>query len=539
MSVFAMQAQPTATTPSSTVATKPQKKSPMQKQIPTLVGVGILLVSLVAGLLMFGKGTGVFAPRASAEETPKSVRTTNVTDKSFTISFYTDAATAGFVKYGTDANALKNQASDDRDQLSGSIGDYRLHHITVRGLEPGTKYYYVLGTGSKAEHDNNGAPFTLTTPPALADTPPTSKTVYGTVKTSGGTPANGSVVFISMQGVGELSSLVKSSGSWAVALGSARTADGSSYADISDETTMSVIVQGIEPTQTALLSTNVSDAQPIPELILGTGGAAVQQQGTTTGGGLTPDQIAAQKAAQEPASTPTPTSGAGGVLDSLTDDSSTTGAEKNLLDDSTKASESSAAAEINLDEVAENDTPVLNTQPVFTGKAAPSVEVSIEIHSDNQILQTVTANESGEFSLDLSKIREQLDPGEHTIAYTYTDPTTGQDVTKTQTFIVEDESALLAQAGITKSTSSTSSSTSFGSGNPVPLDTPTPTPTKAPVTESTDSASATRSAMVATDSGVYTSGSVGETFMLIAGGLFFVFAGWWSWWLANEARKVV
>ncbi|HEX9817845.1 MAG TPA: hypothetical protein VGA89_03075, partial [Patescibacteria group bacterium] len=101
------------------IPTKKTKTPFAKRQIPTLLGLGILVVSLVAGVLVFGEGPGVFAPRATPETTPKNVRVTNLTDKSFTISFVTEEATSGFVKYGTQEGALRSQASDDRDQLSG------------------------------------------------------------------------------------------------------------------------------------------------------------------------------------------------------------------------------------------------------------------------------------------------------------------------------------------------------------------------------------------------------------------------------------
>ena len=121
----------------------------MKIQIPTAVGLLVLLGALISGLIFFGDGTGVFAPRATAETTPKNIRITNVKDDSFTITFFTEKATSGFVKYGTEESKLNSQASDDRDQLSGTVGEFNLHHITLRGLNPATDYYFVLGTDSR------------------------------------------------------------------------------------------------------------------------------------------------------------------------------------------------------------------------------------------------------------------------------------------------------------------------------------------------------------------------------------------------------
>ena len=474
---------------------QPGKKSPIsKKQIPTILGLLVLVVSLIAGLLLFSDGTGVFAPRATPETTPKNVKVTNLTDKSFTVSFYTDEATSGFVKFGIEDGSLKSQASDDRDQLSGTIGDYRLHHVTVRGLNPNTTYFYTLGTASVSRFDNNGAPFTVRTLPAPSGTPPVSKTIYGTVVNEAGSAAEGSIVYVLSEGVGEMSSLVKSSGSWAIALANARQSDGSGFANLNDDTELSVIVQGVEPTKSSIFSTTVADAQPVPELTLGQTPEArpVDQQNSASNqqidlGDL--DDIVDQ---------------AGGDVDDLV--------EEEVLD---------------LSSLSPGEEPTVESpSPVIRGKAAPGVTVTIEVNSETQIVQTLVADENGDFELDLAAIGGQLEPGQHTVSYSYNDPDTGQEVTKTQTFTVAGSAGLLAQGN--------TGDDSFGSGNPVPLTpTPTPTPTASPTAEVT-----TKSAVVSTDSGTYQAGTVENTIALVIGGLFFMFAGAWSWWLAKEAKQV-
>ena len=46
-----------------------------------MLGLGVLVVALIGGLVMFGTGTGVFAPRATPQTTPKQVKITNVADQ--------------------------------------------------------------------------------------------------------------------------------------------------------------------------------------------------------------------------------------------------------------------------------------------------------------------------------------------------------------------------------------------------------------------------------------------------------------------------
>jgi len=473
-----------------------------KKQLPTILGLTILVVSLVAGLLLFSGGTGVFAPRATPETTPKNVKVTNVTDKSFTVSFYTDEATSGFVKFGDDENSLRSQASDDRDQLSGTVGEYQLHYVTVRGLNPNTSYFYVLGTGSVPRFDNSGVPFNLRTLPAPAGVPPASKTIYGTVVTETGAPAEGSIVSVLSEGVGEMSSLVKSSGSWAVALANARQTDGSGYADVTDETGLNIIIQGVDPSKSSVFSTTVAEAQPTAEVTLGQNPEA---------------QPASESEVDDSDDDDFSQDGFPNIED--IDDLGTGG-----LDDADLAADSEV---LDLTMVSETDQPTVNsTAPLIKGVAAPGVAVTIEVNSDHQVIQTLVADENGEFSLDLAALGTALEPGEHTVSYSYTDPNTGEEVSRTQTFLVADTSSQLAQAD-------TTNDETFGSGEPVPVTTPTPTPTTTPTpTEDT-----TKSAVVSTDSGTLKAGSVENTIALVVGGVFFIIAGAWSWWLAHEVSQ--
>jgi len=542
------------------------KNAMMKKQIPTLLGLGVLVVGLIAGLIFFSGGTGVFAPRASAETTPKNIRITNVSDKTFTISFYTDLATPGFVKYGKEAGSLKAQATDDRDQLSGVVGQYKLHHITVRGLDPGVPYYYTLGTGSKSTFDNQGEPFTITTALDPKTPPPASKTIYGSVLSQGGTPAEGSIVYVTIEGVGDLSSMVRSSGSWATSLASAWDSTGQNYAEIEDSTTVDILAQGESASLTANIKTTVADSQPAADLTLGQGSSTAETASKkqiamtdtkadhATNSATTPPYVSLTPAIKpfEASLSATPS-----VSPVSTNSARLTPTPTSSLSSNKIVVESTISAFLDLEEIAEaTDSTQIITQPkpVIKGIAAPSVVINISVHSEVEYTDQVTADENGDFEFDMTQYTEGLEPGEHTITYSYVDPETGEEIEKTHTFYVEEDAATtdssstseamtasdtttdtdtdnyIAQASTTTTPTPTTSET-YGSGNPYPITTPTPT--------ATDSGKgATRSAVVSTDSGVFQAGSVGTTMILVMGGLFFLFTGAWSWWLAGQVDAV-
>lgn len=499
------------------------------KRIPTLVGVGLLVVALILSTIFFQQGLGVFSPRATPESTPKQVRITNLTESSFTISFLTEGEVSGAVKFGTEENALKQTATDHRDGLSGTIGKYKLHYINVRGLQPNTTYYYVLNTNGGTLFDNNGAPFKVITA-RKSGSPIAAKTIYGTVSSESGAPAEGAVVYIAIDGAGEMSSLVASSGSWAIPLSNARTVDGAEYAKVDDDTTLQVFVQGDTATEIARGTTTVADAQPIPALVFGqtaivSNTEALQAESATA---TREDEIAVET--PEESMVMTDTSSESAMVTPVETPSSSTSSQ---LADSSIASDSSTSAEVTeFDLTTETQTkPTLTTtQPTFSGTAAPNATVTIEIHSDTQINHQLIANADGTFSLNIAELSKELEPGEHTITYSYTDAN-GQPQTKTETFYVEPQStsSTLAQA-----TTATPSPTPFGTDNPYPINGST---TSASVTSSSSASSSSSSGRVSnpsTASGMPVTGSVGTTMALIFGGMFFIISGAWSYWASKQ-----
>ncbi len=520
--------------------TIPTKKTFLQKQFPTLIGLVVLVVALGAGMMFIATGPGVFAPRATPQTTPKNIKLSNVTDNSFTVSFLTDEATAGFIKYGSSEDRLNSQASDDRDQLSGSVGKYTLHHITLRGLDPSTTYYYSLGTGSGSAFDNNGQPFKVATA-KRGGTPSAAKTAYGTVNSTSGTPAEGSIVYVTIDGVGEMSSLVKNSGSWAIPLSNARSTDGSSYADIKDTMPMTITVQGPSANQTAQLTTTVAESQPVATISLGANGSSSVAEKASPSPAAE-DSMSASGSATNVSGTESET--ATNALNTLLADGATGGATSTLSGtSSTSAIIASASTVVDLTDTTTQT--VLTSQPVITGQAAPNVKINVKVNSENEYEFDVVADGNGGFTLDLAKLQAELEPGEHTVEYSYVDPNTGKTVTKVETFFVANpngaSSTQLALASPKATTSpkpssspktSSSSATPFGSGNPFPIGGASASPSASP--KASAATSSGRVSNPATTSGVPVSGSVGTTVALIGGGIFFILAAGWSFLVARN-----
>lgn len=509
-------------------------KNLLNKRIPTLIGLAVLVVALIAGIFFLGDGPGVFAPRATPSTTPKKIKVTNVTDNSFTVSFLTDESTPGFIKYGTQANDLNSQASDDRDQLSGTVSDFQMHHITIRGLQPSTNYYYTLGTGSNSSFDNNGEPFVIKTT-ARNGAPAAAKTIYGSVSNQSGNPADGAVVYVVLSNAGEMSSLVKSSGSWAVPLSNARTKDGSGYAQITDEDTILINVQGKNLSETISYPTTVAQAQPVETLIFGQTlpilESPISQEEALDSTTIVVDDSPEQNLTDSSISSATQEAV---PFNSFSENDSIRSSVLSDISDDLSATQSATSESQVQKVVLDLDDPAVQVittdQPTITGKVPPGVTVTIEVHSDTNIQEFVVADANGNFTLDIASLSKTLEPGPHEVTYSYADPITEETITKTVSFTVEQPVNQLAQAQ------------PYGSGNPYPPSTATPATQSSIASESavaTNSAATqeARTSVPSTNEAVPVSGSVGTTMALVFGGLFFIISGLWSFWISHQLGK--
>ena len=231
--------------------------------IPTLFGILITLGGLVTGLWLM-RNTTSFNTSASIDEAPANIQITNVSDTAFSVSWVTAKATSGYVKYNEDRLASSELVvSDDRDQDKGSIGSYFTHLVSVRGLKASTNYKIKIGSGKSL-----GSESVVTTGMTLRNPPP-ADVVYGQIMTSGGDPAEGSLVYVRLPGVVPQVALVKTSGSWVVPLSISRTSDLTSFASYDKQSATADISVQAGPLGTSNISVVLSNARPMAPIVLG------------------------------------------------------------------------------------------------------------------------------------------------------------------------------------------------------------------------------------------------------------------------------
>lgn len=486
----------------------------LQARIPTIFGLGILILGVVAGIVLLGQGTSGFLPRASEDAIPKNIKITNITDTSFTVSFLTDAAAPGYVEYGTEPNRTNIQVRDDRDQLSNSAGTFTTHHVTVRGLTATTQYYFRLGTGGRTSYDNNGQAFSIRTArpiPAGAE----ARTAYGTVNTSVGNPADGAIVYITIQGSSPLSAQVKSDGTWALPLSGVRSLDLSGAVALSNETTVQVDVQGGRASDTLRLNTTVGGLTPLQPLQFGTtpteGAAPSTVQSVDPNAEVRTDEDL-DPVTTQPAQPATTTSNPTGSFSSLVGEN--------------ESSQVMTASDIDIR--LEDQEVITTTQPEFQGKAPAGGFIQIEVNSEPTYFGTAQASGTGDWTWTPPA---GLEPGPHTITVTYTDDNGVQQRVQ-RNFIVQ--------------ANGESSMPAFVSTPSAVVSTPTPSPTPNLIAQATATPSATPRAtvaptvaQVATAPAQPVSGTVETTWslILIAAICFVVGGGTTAWAWSNRSSE--
>ena len=394
------------------------KNNIWNKKIPTLLGLLIILVGIFATTFLT-KNTQLVQTNASNSSQPKNVRITNIKDTSFTVSYSTDSPTPGSLTYGQDKN-MGQSSFDDRDQKNGSLNNYSIHYITLKNLNPLTKYYFTIISGQQS-YSSNDLPFEATTAPPLIDTSSLNTNLKGQIGFLDQSASKETVVYLTTENAQVLSSLAETDGNYLIPLGETRTSDLSSFYSFSKNSVIKILASNGTLSSNAVLY--YSQAQKIPQIT------------------LSKDYDFREGDAQ----TASPSANLEN-FPSITSSSSDTKKSPKIISP-------------------QNDQGFSDQKPLFKGTSLPGESVKIIIHSDQQIQANVSTDSSGNWSY---KPSTPLSPGNHTITI-ITKNASGILQTISQSFVVYASGTQIAGA--------------IGSPTPTiaPTVTDTPTPTPTPI----------------------------------------------------------
>lgn len=303
----------TPSTPPDNLQTRSKSEGGFLSKIKPKTVLAVILAINIVGVL----ATIVYAYFLKPYSKPKDIRVTNVTSRSVTISWVTDKACPGVVIYSEKDNfgpwvfakMGKNMDYDDRDlerarlEVSSDVesdlseskdtnvslvddinvttfGNYFVHHVTLRNLDPETEYYFMVGNSIQFS-DGNGLfadDFTTVTENKIKtyaelDTMPVPNPSYGHAETSDGNNILDGVMFIdvsSIENAGPLSSVLNESGNWYIDLSSLRNMEtGESYAEVvssADKGSENLFLEAGSYGKSVVIENSLNNDAPAPNI---------------------------------------------------------------------------------------------------------------------------------------------------------------------------------------------------------------------------------------------------------------------------------
>ncbi|MBU6289793.1 MAG: hypothetical protein KGS10_16665, partial [Chloroflexi bacterium] len=174
----------------------------------------------------------------------RSIRIANVRDTSFTVSWVTDVATTGAIRWGPDDGTTPATVVAD---TRGATATFTVHYVTVNGAKASTRYRLDVVSGTVTD-TNAGTHHLVTTGPTLALTG--SDQARGTIARADGTAPDGVVVHVRATGTtgtsAPLAFLMTAANAkeWAANLGNLRTATLDATYPVTDTTQVIVTADG-------------------------------------------------------------------------------------------------------------------------------------------------------------------------------------------------------------------------------------------------------------------------------------------------------
>jgi len=401
------------------------KNNIWNKRIHPFIGVLFLIFSL--GTIGFLSSNAIlFGTKAATDNTPKNVKISNISDSSFTVSYFTDSNTTGSISYG-ETQTPDKVALDDRDKETSA--EHFVHYVTVKNLKPSTKYFLTITSGAKT-FLNKDVPYETTTTDEFQTFLPEEFLLKGKVTLEDGSIPTEAIAYVSSKSSENLAALINTKGEYNI--------DISSLPDVSSDTVLDL--QIFDPTRQSKISLLVDQADPAPLIIL-----SKDYNFSVSSEPISSSPQASASGTITPVAFPAP-------------------------DDKTKKVTSPQIIS------PETDQEFKDQQPLFTGKAVPNSTVEITIESENPIKTTVKSSASGNWQY---RPDTKLAPGNHTVTIKTTD-SSGIIRTITQSFVVFAEGSKFTEPSISPSVNPTKTPTPTSAPVTIvasPTKTLTPTPT--------------------------------------------------------------
>lgn len=226
-------------------------------KIPTLLGFGIILSGIIAGVYLVLREQ-TFISQASPDVAPQNIIVSDITDSSVVVSWQTSIPVASFLNFGQ-KEAGEQTVLDDRDAKTPVARS--IHYVTIKNLLPQTVYKFKITSGKTQSEINQ---FTTATPATIQAA---FQPITGTI-IDGDKPVAEGVVYLSIAGATTLSSVVKQSGNFLIPLSQIRKADLSDIFPLTQDSIVKLTAVAKSGQTTALFKLKDSSLG-LPPIMLG------------------------------------------------------------------------------------------------------------------------------------------------------------------------------------------------------------------------------------------------------------------------------
>lgn len=200
-------------------------------KIPTLLGLGIIILGIGAGVFLTLKEQ-IFISKAFPNVSPQNIILTNLSDSEVTISWQTSTPIPSFITYGQ-TNPSEATMLDDRDTKSPQA--YSIHYVTLKNLLPKTTYQYKIISGKIPSEISR---FTTATP---ISNQTGFRPIIGSVLKED-KPLDEGVVYLSIADAAIQSGIIKSSGNFLIPTSQIRKSDMSQEFPLTEDTIVKLTV---------------------------------------------------------------------------------------------------------------------------------------------------------------------------------------------------------------------------------------------------------------------------------------------------------
>lgn len=235
------------------------KKKVWDIRIPNFAAFLLLLISIGVTIFLL-KDRITLTGQASPDVLPEKITISNVTDKSFTVSFVTREKSKGAVVLENTAN-LNTLFPDEQETEEEK--EFTSHFIVVDGLQSETSYSFSILSKDKKYLDGE-AFFTVKTGAAITEEPVNSQTASGKVSLPTGEDASQVLVYLIADNASSLATLTKKNGTFQIPLANLRTPLLNAYQYLAPNDIVTLTIQSENMQSTVkVLSANIENMPPI------------------------------------------------------------------------------------------------------------------------------------------------------------------------------------------------------------------------------------------------------------------------------------